>query len=201
MCTHAQVGKQRGCVNIPWMHAKRVYSPEERKKVVQKEENPDWVAQVPLHMRSCCACRYAHHAAAQSQNMHACNLPMPLRLHLPLMERGIITNRMHVLIATTCICHAVHACMHVVGRACVGGGPACLQAAPPAALACASFHMAACMRALAQVKKRFPDPETKLLIACNDGRKYTMDALVALDEEGYTNIVGLKVGVSCWGGP
>jgi hypothetical protein len=45
----------------------------------------------------------------------------------------------------------------------------------------------------AQVKKRFPDPETKLLIACNDGRNYTMNALVALDEEGYTNIAGLKV--------
>jgi hypothetical protein len=44
----AQVGKVRGCVNIPWMHAKRVYSPEERKKVVQKEENTDWVAQVLL---------------------------------------------------------------------------------------------------------------------------------------------------------
>lgn len=45
----------------------------------------------------------------------------------------------------------------------------------------------------AQVKKRFPGTETKLLVACNNGRTYTMDALMALDEEGYTNIVGLKV--------
>jgi len=44
------------------------------------------------------------------------------------------------------------------------------------------------------VKKRFPDPESKLLIGCSDGRAYSMDALMALDEEGYTNIVGLKVG-------
>lgn len=44
------------------------------------------------------------------------------------------------------------------------------------------------------MKKRFPDTETKLLIGCNDGRTYSMDALMALDEEGYTNIVGLKVG-------
>lgn len=44
-----------------------------------------------------------------------------------------------------------------------------------------------------QVKKKFPDTETKLLVACNNGRTYTMDALMALDEEGYTNIVGLKV--------
>ena len=38
------------------------------------------------------------------------------------------------------------------------------------------------------VKKRFPDPETKLLVACSDGRKYSMDALTALDEAGYVNI-------------
>lgn len=43
------------------------------------------------------------------------------------------------------------------------------------------------------VKKRFPDPETKLLVACSDGRKYSMDALMALDEAGYTHIAGLKV--------
>ena len=43
------------------------------------------------------------------------------------------------------------------------------------------------------VKKRFPDPETKLLVACSDGRKYSMDALTALDEAGYVNIAGLKV--------
>ena len=43
------------------------------------------------------------------------------------------------------------------------------------------------------VKKRFPDPETKLLVACSDGRKYSMDALMALDEAGYTSIAGLKV--------
>ena len=44
-----------------------------------------------------------------------------------------------------------------------------------------------------QVKKRFPDTEAKLLIGCSDGRKYSIDALTALDEEGYTNIVGLRV--------
>ena len=60
----------------------------------------------------------------------------------------------------------------------------------PRAVTCARV-MHAC--AAPQVKKRFPDPETKLLIGCNDGRTYTMDALVALDEEGYTNLTGLKV--------
>ena len=49
------------------------------------------------------------------------------------------------------------------------------------------------MSDVAQVKKKFPDTETKLLIGCSDGRTYSMDALMALDEEGYTNIVGLKV--------
>ncbi|BDA51186.1 probable thiosulfate sulfurtransferase 16, chloroplastic [Coccomyxa sp. Obi] len=88
-----EVGKVKGCVNVPMMHAKRVYDPKENKKVVQKEENPDWIE---------------------------------------------------------------------------------------------------------QVKKRFPDTETKLLVACNNGRTYTMDALMALDEEGYTNIVGLKGGYYAW---
>ena len=45
----------------------------------------------------------------------------------------------------------------------------------------------------AQVKKRFPDTETRLLIGCSDGKKYSIDALQALDEEGYTNMVGLRV--------
>ena len=45
----------------------------------------------------------------------------------------------------------------------------------------------------AQVKKRFPDTETRLLIGCSDGKRYSIDALQALDEEGYTNIVGLRV--------
>jgi hypothetical protein len=54
-----EVGKVKGSVNIPMMHAKRVYDPEQRKKVLQKEENPDFVAQVtPLqgteqHSDSC----------------------------------------------------------------------------------------------------------------------------------------------------
>ena len=43
------------------------------------------------------------------------------------------------------------------------------------------------------VKKKFPNLETKLMVSCSDGRAYSMDALMALDEAGYTNIVGLKV--------
>ncbi len=45
---------------------------------------------------------------------------------------------------------------------------------------------------VAAVKKRFPDTGAKLLVACSDGRKYSMDALMALDEAGYTNLTGLK---------
>lgn len=48
------------------------------------------------------------------------------------------------------------------------------------------------------VKNRFPDKETKLLIGCSDGKAYSMDALMALDEEGYTNIVGLRGGYYAW---
>lgn len=41
-----EVGKVKGAVNVPMMHAKRVFSPEENKKVVQKEENTEWLEQV-----------------------------------------------------------------------------------------------------------------------------------------------------------
>ena len=49
------------------------------------------------------------------------------------------------------------------------------------------------------VEKSFPDKENiKLLVGCSDGRQYTMDALMALDEAGYVNIVGLKGGYYGW---
>ncbi|KAK9808139.1 hypothetical protein WJX73_001091 [Symbiochloris irregularis] len=51
---------------------------------------------------------------------------------------------------------------------------------------------------VSQVEKKFPDKDTKLLIGCSDGRRYAMDALMALDEAGYTNIVGLKGGFFGW---
>lgn len=50
-----------------------------------------------------------------------------------------------------------------------------------------------------QIEKKFPDKEnTKLLIGCSNGRKYSMDALMALDEAGYVNLVGLKGGYYAW---
>merc|ERR1719316_1669282 len=47
---------------------------------------------------------------------------------------------------------------------------------------------------IAQVEKKFPDKETKLIIGCSDGRLRSINALEALDEAGYTNIVGAKGG-------
>lgn len=51
---------------------------------------------------------------------------------------------------------------------------------------------------VSQVEKKFPDKESKLLIGCADGKRYAMDALMALDEAGYTNIVGLRGGFFGW---
>jgi rhodanese-related sulfurtransferase len=52
---------------------------------------------------------------------------------------------------------------------------------------------------VAEVERRFPDKEeAKLLIACSDGRKYSIDALEALDEAGYVNLVGLRGGYYAW---
>jgi len=51
---------------------------------------------------------------------------------------------------------------------------------------------------IAQVEKRFPDKATKLLVACSDGKSYSMDALGELDDAGYTNLVALKGGYYSW---
>lgn len=49
-----------------------------------------------------------------------------------------------------------------------------------------------------QIAKRFPDKAAKILVACSDGRSYSMEALETLDEMGYTNLVGLKGGYYAW---
>ena len=49
-----------------------------------------------------------------------------------------------------------------------------------------------------QIKAKFPDKESKLLIACSDGKQRAIQVLMLLDAEGYTNIVGLKGGFIGW---
>lgn len=49
-----------------------------------------------------------------------------------------------------------------------------------------------------QIKKKFPDTETKIIVGCSDGTSYSLDALEELDEAGYHNIVGLKGGFYAW---
>jgi len=51
---------------------------------------------------------------------------------------------------------------------------------------------------LEMVKKRFPKTDTPLMIACSDGRTYSIEALEALDGAGYTNLVGLRGGYIAW---
>ena len=43
-----EVGKVRGSVNIPIRHAKRKYSTEKGKKILEKYDNEDFVAQAGL---------------------------------------------------------------------------------------------------------------------------------------------------------
>lgn len=50
-----EIGKVKGCVNVPMTLTKKVYDPKVNKKVVQREDNPDWLAQVcawpqPAHL-------------------------------------------------------------------------------------------------------------------------------------------------------
>lgn len=48
------------------------------------------------------------------------------------------------------------------------------------------------------VRKRYPDLNAKLMVGCSDGKAYSIDALEALDAEGYVNLVGLKGGYYAW---
>jgi len=51
---------------------------------------------------------------------------------------------------------------------------------------------------IAQVEKKLPNKATKLIVACSDGKSYCMEALEALDEAEYENIVALKGGYYAW---
>jgi hypothetical protein len=48
------------------------------------------------------------------------------------------------------------------------------------------------------VEKKLPKKDTKILVGCSDGRARAIQALIALDEAGYTNLVGLKGGYMAW---
>ena len=41
-------------------------------------------------------------------------------------------------------------------------------------------------------------PHSPAQIGCSDGKAYSIDALTALDEAGYTNIVGIRGGYYAW---
>mmetsp|Transcript_4967 Transcript_4967/g.8831 ORF Transcript_4967/g.8831 Transcript_4967/m.8831 type:complete len:271 (-) Transcript_4967:352-1164(-) len=51
---------------------------------------------------------------------------------------------------------------------------------------------------LDEIKAKFPDKESKLLIVCSTGTQRAIQCLMLLDGEGYTNIVGLKGGFNGW---
>jgi len=48
------------------------------------------------------------------------------------------------------------------------------------------------------VKKKIPDLEMPIIVACSDGKAYALEALGELDEAGYVNLVGLKGGFYAW---
>lgn len=49
-----------------------------------------------------------------------------------------------------------------------------------------------------QFKAKFPKTEHKLLIACGNGKDHSIDALLALEAAGYTNLAGLKGGYAAF---
>jgi len=49
-----------------------------------------------------------------------------------------------------------------------------------------------------QVEKVIPDKDTPIMVGCSDGTTYSIDALMALEDAGYTTMVGLKGGFYAW---
>ena len=49
-----------------------------------------------------------------------------------------------------------------------------------------------------QVKTKGLTADSKIIVCCSDGRQRAIMALMALDDAGFTNIVGMKGGVNMW---
>jgi rhodanese-related sulfurtransferase len=54
------------------------------------------------------------------------------------------------------------------------------------------------IRSSPQIALHFPLKDTPLMVGCSDGCTYSIDALEALEEAGYTCLVGLKGGFNAW---
>lgn len=48
------------------------------------------------------------------------------------------------------------------------------------------------------VEKKIPNKDTPIMVGCSDGTTYSIDALMALEDAGYTTLVGLKGGFYAW---
>lgn len=46
---------------------------------------------------------------------------------------------------------------------------------------------------LAQVARKFRRKDSRIIVACGNGKSHSIDVLEALEEEGFTNIVGMMV--------
>ena len=89
--------------------------------------------------------------------------------------------------------------MLLTACSCTAPSPACPPPIPPAFLRPPPLRPCPPRPASTpQVKAKFPDTSAQLLVACSDGKAYSMDVLGLLDEAGYANIVGLRGGFYAW---
>lgn len=51
---------------------------------------------------------------------------------------------------------------------------------------------------LAQVQKKFPAKDTKLMVGCSNGKAYSIDALEQLEDAGYENLCFVRGGYNLW---
>lgn len=177
------MGKVKDSVNIPYVICSRVWDPQEQKKVIKKEDNPDFIAQARTTQL---AGQQAAGADLCSPNRQACSQAVS--------QAGWQSGR-----------HGLSGAAEL--RARPSFTPAALGSMLAATRPDDSAHVCLCASAATrpapsvlhtQVQRKFPNKDAKLLVACANGSQYSIDALEALDEAGYTNLVGLRGGYTAW---
>ena len=182
------VGKVRVAVNVPFVNATKKWDSEQGKKVVKKEDNLDFVKQVSAIRLPSLAMRIKISLNDLPNASHMYRVSCP---HKQSSQSHWSTNGAQQHVIASCSCaqrsNSVSSCVLCVCSVSTCLSQKCCEyVAPDLTLPCM------------QVERKFPDKAAKLLIGCSNGRQYSMDALMELDDAGYINLAGLKGGFNAW---
>ena len=155
-------------VNVPIKHSKRVFDAKTRKKV-----RPVRCGRLEVQACSCSTCEWSTTCSAGVWAL------LMYSFLLPCMHTGPVIGQYQCTLLVN-----RHDALHAVRT---GHAQDCTQETSVDSQVAQKSENP---EFIAQVEKKFPDKDAKILIGCSDGRAYSMDALMALDEAGYTNIAG-----------